>query len=78
MSDLVDLENGSSRRAGDGVGGGGVGRTQTLFNAIMDTLSDPLTDIEGISLSLSQFANDGTIWTKHTSAELAVKITKTP
>ena len=37
----------------------------------MDTLSDALNYLEGISLS--QFADDGVIWTKHTSAELAVK-----
>ena len=37
----------------------------------MDTLSDALNYLEGISLS--QSADDGAIWTKHTSTELAVK-----
>ena len=37
----------------------------------MTTLSEALNDLEGISLS--QFADDGAIWTKHSSAGLAVK-----
>ena len=43
----------------------------TLFNVIMDALSDALSDLECISLS--QFADDGAIWTKHSSAGLAVE-----
>ena len=62
ISDIFDLENGSPQ--------GGVLRP-TLFNVIMNTLPEALNDLEGISLS--QFADDGAIWTKHSSAELAVK-----
>ena len=62
ISDIFDLENGSPQ--------GGV-LSPTLFNVIMNTLSEALNDLEGISLS--QFADDGAIWTKHSSAGLAVK-----
>ena len=62
MSDIFYLENGSPQ--------GGVLST-TLFNVIMNTLSESLNDFEGISLS--QFADDGAIWTKYSSAGLAVK-----
>ena len=62
ISDIFDLENGSPQR--------GV-LIPTLFNVIMNTLSEALNELEGISLS--QFADDGAIWTKHSSAGLAVK-----
>ena len=42
-----------------------------LFNAIINTLRDHL--LKHIGIRLSQFADDGAIYTKHSSPALAVK-----
>ena len=60
-SDIHDLENGCPQ---------GSVLSPILFNAIINTLDDALGDVP--NLSLSQFANDSAIWTKHSSPRLAL------
>ena len=61
-SDIHDLENGCPQ---------GSVLSPILFNVIINTLDDALGDVP--NLSLSQFADDSAIWTKHSSPKLALK-----
>ena len=60
-SDIHDLENGCPQ---------GSVLSPILFNVIINTLDDALGDVP--NLSLSQFAIDCAIWTKHSSPRLVL------
>ena len=61
-SDIHDLENGCPQ---------GSVLSPILFNVIINSFENALGDVP--NLSLSQFADDSAIWTKHSSPRFALK-----